>query len=265
VLPIPGLDPHSVTLELRSGSCRISNRMDSSISVGRQKVEANSSTEFGYGDEIDLAGAVVLSLEQADVPVTRSNLQKFAPDFTDSWNEVAQNEESAVATNEESPPTPKPGNSNKMQLAVIVFCFSMIPLMFIAKAMEKSPDKDDQNAVALESIQDSISKASEATIKAIASETDAAGSETDLQATADQLHVLEGFVDQLRLAKAYQLRGNIEQAKLIYDRLLKELLIRQNSRTRPANSAGKPDDAGPQDVVAESERLILSYIKRRRG
>jgi hypothetical protein len=76
---------------------------------------------------------------------------------------------------------------------------------------------------------------------------------------------LEGFVDQLRLAKAYQLRGNIEQAKLIYDRLLKELLIRQNSRTRPANSAGKPDDAGPQDVVAESERLILSYIKRRRG
>jgi hypothetical protein len=242
--------------------------MNSSISVGNRTVAANNSTEFEYGEEIDLAGAVVLSLERADAPVVKSNLQKFAPDLAETWNNGPQNDDVDAATNLESQPPSKAFNSNTIQLAVIIFCFLMIPVMFIAKAIEKSPETNDQHAVTLEAIRDSIGKASEAITKAIAADADAASSGASPQGTADQLRVLEGFVDQLRLAKAYQLRGNIEQAKLIYDRLLKELLIRQNNRPRPKEDAGKSEeaaDATSQDAVAKTEQMILSYIKRRRG
>lgn len=274
-LPDSGIEPHSLTIELHGNQVRISNRMDCPISAAGRPIAPNHSDTVQYGEEIDLAGALVVSVEPADRPATRSSLQKFAPDLAAEGNDP----EADTPELSDGPQAAVPARSNAgtIQMAVTVFCFAMVPLMFLAKALEQSGDGSSAAAVSLEDIRVSLEKATDATNKALADD----GKDSDraeLQTTEDELQILQGFVDQLRLARASQLRGQGSQANAIYDRLLREILIRQRSRpgTLPsaapaaASSAAVPTNlkstaTTPRELIIETESLMARYIKRRRS
>jgi len=233
-LTVPGLEPHSLTIECVGDAYRISNKMAASITVGSRTVSPGASDHLEPGEEVDLAGVLVISLEQFARTAAATSMEKFAPDVADVEDDVIVNPQPAASdgTDKKEKSTDAKGGA---QLAVIIFCFSMIPLMIFAKTMESSGPVSKAKVVTLESVCDAVKA----------------------QKSADpELHE---FVDQLRIALAYEKRGNREKANVIYDRLLQVLVSRRQK-------GGVLESAG--EMPAESatvEQTMEAYIKRRRS
>jgi hypothetical protein len=232
-LTVPGLEPHSLTIECVGNAYRISNKMAASITVGGRTVLPGASDHLEPGEEIDLAGVLVISLEQFARTTAATSMEKFAPDVAEVEDDIVNPQPAASdGTDKKEKSADAKGGA---QMAVIVFCFSMIPLMIFAKTMESSGP---------------VSKAKPVTLSMVRKAVD------EQQPVDPELHE---FVDQLRTALAYERRGNRDKANVIYDRLL-QVLVSRRQKGGVLETAGEMPEEN-----ATVEQTMEAYIKRRRS
>lgn len=242
-LEIPGLEPHSITIESTGDSYRISNRMGRSIAVGSRTVPPSQTDRVEFGEEINLAGTLVFSLEPTNAANVPTSMQKFAPDVAE---DISPDDPGTSATEDALAPlteeSPRSGNKNSIQLIVIVFCFAMIPVMIIGKMIEQSSVKDATKPIALADLLNAVNEAEKQP-----------GAKTQLRE----------FIDQLRVAQALEKRNNRAKANAIYDNLLQ--VFHNRSSSRDSGQTARSNEATAEDPTTAIERQMQEYIKQRRS